>query len=172
MDAAEEAVSHAMTATDSTVAYRSTRVRRFITDLAEQGYMLVETKPEPEPEPRREHVFLVAVSVTTGGAIRDRGEAERWLHARLNEPTFRANGPHRGHTATYVDSWHIAEDDRQDMSDADSAVFVPGSEVMTQEYARDLLNAAAKVLLETSVTNAQLLRLVQAAVFMADEDPS
>lgn len=77
-----------------------------------------------------EHVILVAVSVTTP---LDREGAEKNLHALLR-------GVQRAQWAdgTHIDSWWIAEDERHDESDLDSAVFVhPGH----QQEARDLLRA-------------------------------
>ena len=75
-----------------------------------------------------EHVFLVAVSVESD----DREQAEKYLHTVLPKPAGIAEEgvPH------YVDSWWIAEDDRHDGSDNDSAIFVPMGE---QEEAKDAL---------------------------------
>lgn len=61
-----------------------------------------------------EHVFLVAITVESDGT---REEAERRLHDALPD----TNQPHH-HGVT---EWWIAEDDRRDGSDNDSAVFVP-----------------------------------------------
>lgn len=73
-----------------------------------------------------EHVILVAVVVDHDGS---REEAELWLHERLNEPAFRMQ-THAVTGGPYVDSWWIAEDERHDRSDLDSAVFVvPGQQV-------------------------------------------
>jgi hypothetical protein len=60
-----------------------------------------------------EHVFLVAVTVEA----EDREAAERHLHTVLPAP------------GAEVESWWVAEDDRRDGSDCDSAVFVtPGQQ--------------------------------------------
>jgi hypothetical protein len=72
-----------------------------------------------------EHVILVAVSVTAP----TREIAEAHLHIALPRPTYIPEG-----TAAFVDSWWVAEDDRRDGSDNDSAVFVnPGRQA--QAYA-------------------------------------
>ena len=81
-----------------------------------------------------EHVFLVAVSVTTPDTV-SRKDAELWLHSALNRDEFRnLNDPRK---RIHVDSWWIAEDERNDGSDNDSAVFVP--KTMSQRAARRLL---------------------------------
>lgn len=66
---------------------------------------------------RTEHTFLVAITVD-GAATRE--AAEYWLHDHLPQPgiEFDVNG-------VTVESWWVAEDDRRDRSDCDSAVFVP-----------------------------------------------
>lgn len=64
-----------------------------------------------------EHVILVAVSVVA----ETRESAELYLHHRLPRPGDEL--PETG--GTYVESWWVAEDDRRDGSDNDSAVFVP-----------------------------------------------
>jgi hypothetical protein len=64
-----------------------------------------------------EHVILVAFSVEGD----TRTEAEATLRGAL-VPTLSSNGGP-------VDCWWVAEDDRQDGSDCDSAVFVtPGAQ--------------------------------------------
>jgi len=81
-----------------------------------------------------EHVFLVAVEVN-GDA--DREKVEKYLHERL--PLDREGAPDGDPDGTYVESWWIAEDERYDRSDNDSAVFViPGK----QREARNLLRTA------------------------------
>jgi hypothetical protein len=66
-----------------------------------------------------EHVFLVAVTVEA----EDRETAERHLHTVLPTP------------GEEVESWWIAEDDRRDRSDNDSAVFVPlGTQRLAAEH--------------------------------------
>lgn len=68
------------------------------------------------------HVFLVAFNVESDA---DRSEVERMLRAELPRP------------GVVVESWWVAEDDRHDGSDNDSAVFVhPGA----QEAASRLLH--------------------------------
>ena len=79
-----------------------------------------------------EHVFLVAVVVRTAD---DRATAEKDLHTRLNIPAFR--GDVGNDDVTHVDSWWIAEDDRRDGSDCDSAVFVEHG--VSQRNARHIL---------------------------------
>lgn len=80
----------------------------------------------------QEHVILLAVSVTAP----DRARAERWLHTMAPRPyaMYGADG-------THVDSWWVAEDDRRDGSDCESAVFIPGDRGngITQSEARRLL---------------------------------
>jgi len=64
------------------------------------------------------HTFLVAFEVE--GEV-TRPEAEEVLTAELVRVP---KGPGPFQVTTYVDSWWIAEDDRHDRSDTDSAVFV------------------------------------------------
>ena len=64
-------------------------------------------------EEEDEHVILVAVGVRG----RTREAAERALHQVMPRPS---SGPH-----ALVECWWIAEDDRHDGSDNDSAIFVP-----------------------------------------------
>jgi hypothetical protein len=66
-----------------------------------------------EPEPTEEHTILVAFSVTE----KDRTAAQRRLLPALQSVLESNGGP--------AESWWIAEDDRIDGSDNDSAVFVP-----------------------------------------------
>lgn len=62
-----------------------------------------------------EHVFLVAVSIVDA----DRDKAQGRLQSWLSRPGV-----------TSIAEWWIAEDDRTDGSDNDSAVFVkPGAQV-------------------------------------------
>jgi hypothetical protein len=67
-----------------------------------------------------EHTFLVAVTVAGG----TREEAELLLHREL--PGVGHDGEPEG--VPYIESWWVAEDDRRDRSDNDSAVFVPKGE--------------------------------------------
>lgn len=71
-----------------------------------------------ETERETEHIILVAFDVSGTS----RADAERRLTAMLPKPSD--DNPPRG-----LDSWWIAEDDRHDGSDNDSAVFVhPGAQ--------------------------------------------
>lgn len=77
-----------------------------------------------------EHIILVAFSVTAP----DRAQAENLLTMSLPQPRD-LTSTHSATTVT-LESWWVAEDDRQDGSDNDSAVFVtPGQ----QERAARLL---------------------------------
>jgi hypothetical protein len=75
------------------------------------------------------HIILVAFEVEREGS---REDAERVLHAALGETL----GEHHAIVGTdkrfitgSIDSWWVAEDDRLDGSDCDSAVFVrPGEQ--------------------------------------------
>jgi hypothetical protein len=68
-----------------------------------------------------EHTILVAVTVEAP----TKAEAERLLYQHLP------------HVKGAVTSWWIAEDDRQDGSDCDSAIFVPrGSQDDLNEHLR------------------------------------
>lgn len=81
------------------------------------------------PATEREHVILVAFEVN--GTTRE--QAERKLHERL-VPVLRSRD-----ALSPVESWWVAEDERFDGSDCDSAVFVkPGK----QEQAVAVLRAA------------------------------
>lgn len=76
------------------------------------------------------HTFLVAIEVEADDDL-TRADAERYLHGRL---------PDRGGiTPLTVASWWIAEDDRLDGSDNDSAIFVPKGEASLSEMERELL---------------------------------
>lgn len=76
----------------------------------------------------REHVIIAAFGVTA----ETRKDAEEYLHTRLPRPG------RRGDEYRVVEDWWIAEDERYDRSDNDSAVFViPGK----QEEAVALLRA-------------------------------
>lgn len=82
-----------------------------------------------------EHVILVALDVVAP----DRPIAHRTVTTQLQRVPLGA-GPFQADA--YVDSWWVAEDDRTDGSDNDSAVFVPmGSQP-----------AASRLLHETGVT--------------------
>lgn len=64
-----------------------------------------------------EHTFLVAFTVEAP----NRRTAEIALSDALTRVPL-GQGPFKAHT--YLDSWWMAEDDRHDRSDLDSAVFV------------------------------------------------
>lgn len=68
----------------------------------------------------REDVFLVAFGVT-GAASRD--AAQDALIAELRYCLIL--GPTTNRPSTYVEEWWVAENDRRDHSDNDSAEFVP-----------------------------------------------
>lgn len=72
------------------------------------------------------HTILVAVCIEA----ESRQEAEEELHQLLPDPSSEDNG---------VDCWWIAEDERYDRSDNDSAVFCG---VGNQRKARSLIEAA------------------------------
>lgn len=91
--------------------------------------------PEPEPDSETvervvetgdpiEHVFLTAVVV----AAKDRETAEKYLHKMLPDAEpWTEEGVAQG--VGGIDSWWVAEDDRRDRSDCDSAVFcIPGKQ--------------------------------------------
>jgi len=94
-----------------------------------------------------EHVFLTAVTVE--GPIRE--VAEKYLHTVLPKP---AELERSGY---YVESWWIAEDDRRDRSDNDSAVFVPmghqaeANERLRRPVSRSLRLAAMKSTIATAL---------------------
>lgn len=76
-----------------------------------------------------EHVIIVAFGVTA----ESRKEAEEFLHGALPRPNETVPLP-----AQRIEDWWVAEDERYDRSDNDSAVFcIPGK----QQEARDLLRA-------------------------------
>ena len=66
-----------------------------------------------------EHIILVAISVT-GCESRDAAQ-DYLIHQALPRPDDR-----RSEKVASIDSWWIAEDDRRDGSDTDSAVFITG----------------------------------------------
>jgi hypothetical protein len=70
-------------------------------------------------EPRKSHVFLVGIKLESPTEV-SREAAELHLHACLNDMLME-------HDLDPIqpDVWWIAEDDRHDNSDNDSAVFVP-----------------------------------------------
>ena len=77
------------------------------------------------------HTFLVAVEVT-GDMTRE--QAEQAMHLQMPQPGRLIVGP--GRSIGRIECWWVAEDDRKDGSDNDSAVFVsPGY----QQAAFDLL---------------------------------
>lgn len=86
-----------------------------------------------------EHTFLVAIAVD--GDV-DRATAERFLHNHLpatGEECDSADGETYGASLS-VAEWWIAEDDRRDRSDNESAVFVPHH--LRTKAARSILEAA------------------------------
>lgn len=99
------------------------RVEWFALDNAYESVYL--PTGQPEVDETREHVVLVAFTVT---GAENRREAEGVLSRALRpvrtvDPVDMVDG------RPIVDSWWIAEDDRNDGSDNDSAVFVhPGSQ--------------------------------------------
>lgn len=91
-----------------------------------------------DSEPDYAHTFIVAICVVGPGS---RADSERWLHDHL--PRTQSNLIHPDAYPTFVDSWWIAEDERHDGSDNDSAVFLAEPwrrDGMTQEIADDLLS--------------------------------
>ena len=77
-----------------------------------------------------EHVILVAVTITATS----REDAEAAVHIAIPRPG--SNYPTPSGALAAIESWWVAEDDRNDRSDNDSAVFVtPG----TQSAAHELL---------------------------------
>lgn len=68
---------------------------------------------------KQEHIIVVAFTVFADS----RAQAQKSLMPSLRR------GPCQGQLweegSDYIDSWWIAEDDREDGSDCDSAVFVP-----------------------------------------------
>lgn len=75
----------------------------------------------------KEHVFLVAVQVSLPDYM-NRLDAEREMRAMLPRPGEYLK------TAGQVECWWVAEDDRDDGSDNDSAIFVtPGAAQVAYE---------------------------------------
>ncbi len=69
-----------------------------------------------------EHVILLAVVVPA----ESRKDAEEYLHTRPSLTPVSWDGTE---TSPVIDSWWVAEDERYDGSDCDSAVFVkPGKQ--------------------------------------------
>lgn len=80
------------------------------------------------------HTFLVAFQVETPNGDVTRMGAERDLLRSLPRPGVGLSADHSAH----LECWWVAEDDREDGSDNDSAVYVhPGN----QQAAYDLLRA-------------------------------
>lgn len=82
-----------------------------------------------------EHVILVAFTVANTTRVISRDEAEVFLRERLPLPHGSLNDgdPH-------LKEWWIAEDQRDDGSDNDSAVFVPkGSQAAAETLLRTQL---------------------------------
>lgn len=67
----------------------------------------------------REHTFIIAVMMRDNTGTHDRGDAEAALVALMPRPA--AVDDHR----ISLEGWWVAEDDRLDPSDNDSAIFVP-----------------------------------------------
>jgi hypothetical protein len=90
-----------------------------------------------------EHVFIVAIVVngTTRDATQD---------ALIGLLAERMLGPS---TDDVIDSWWIAEDDRRDGSNCESAVFVPGDfpSALTQEDARIVLEVQIELLHDEAI---------------------
>lgn len=76
--------------------------------------------PDEQQPLRQERTYLVAV-VVDAASEHSRAEVERALHPFLPAPHTRLVGV----DDAVIDSWWVAEDDRQDRSDNDSAMFVP-----------------------------------------------
>lgn len=110
-----------------------------------------------ELEDQNEHTFLVAFSVY--GETRE--EAELALHGELLEHPVSA-------TDSPIESWWVAEDDRRDGSDRDSAVFVAkggqanASRLMEREMASASWNITPQLRCRTC--GAQLHRASEKAV--------
>lgn len=77
------------------------------------------------------HVVLVAFEV--------RADSEQHAQQQLMDKLL-PNAPFTTSTSDWLECWWIAEDERYDRSDLNSAVFVP--EYLTQVQARDLLRNA------------------------------
>jgi hypothetical protein len=74
-------------------------------------------------------VLLVAFDLSGPNAE----DTHRWLMDNMPAP-----GPGGDNDEIYLDAWWVADDDRFDGSDTDSAVFVPKGH---QEHARAILDA-------------------------------
>jgi len=82
---------------------------------------------DPDDIQAGEHIFLVAFCITDE---RERDAAQHLLINRLvrllgDERQLQAMADESGKEVPRLDSWWVAEDDRLDRSDNDSAVFVP-----------------------------------------------
>ena len=93
----------------------------------------------------REHVFLVALTVTAPVTV-TRAEAEVKLHDALPDPHL---VDLRGHGVT---EWWVAEDDRQDGSDNDSAIFVPKGGQVGETF--DLLPESVRATIRAALDDA------------------
>lgn len=79
------------------------------------------------------HTFLVAFVVEHDGT---REEAEHLLTMALPRPQGLGRDDMPGND--WLDCWWVAEDDRHDRSDCDSAVFVPmGTQDEIRQHLRD-----------------------------------
>jgi hypothetical protein len=75
-----------------------------------------------------DHVILVALQISGAAS---RAEAEKYLVSRLPRPEDYRAGP-------LLECWWVAEDDRHDGSDNDSAVFVtPGKQHLASRFLRN-----------------------------------
>ena len=94
--------------------------------IAEGALDLKAAAPAEPPAPPKDETILVAFSVA-GAASRE--EAHRFLEVLIPKSgSTHDSGPG---TRMYIESWWVAEDDRQDGSDNDSAVFVsPGNQAI------------------------------------------
>lgn len=85
-------------------------------DVEDENAAIAAELSSIQPTRQTEHTFLVAFTIEDDEAP-TREVAERYLHTILPKPSEHA----------YLQEWWVAEDDRHDGSDNDSAAFVPGS---------------------------------------------
>lgn len=75
----------------------------------------------------KQHTFLVAIQISDPDGLISRKQAENYLCSRLPRPGHALDiQTTEGEVINepYVECWWVAEDDRHDRSDNDSAVFV------------------------------------------------